>query len=186
VFLTTLVSYDFRADIDHLDLLKSLPLLPSRLVVGQLAAPVLLVSTLQLAVLTAAQAILGQAEVWFLLVAAAFLVPFNFLIFGLENLLFLLFPMRIMPATPGDFQLMGRHILLMLAKTIGLLAVLLAVALVSGMITLAARILGLGAGLTWAAALAAAWLVLVGIALGLVPLQVWAFQSFDVARDVPP
>ena len=40
-FLPTIVTCDFRGDIDRLDVLKSLPVAPSRLVVGQLVAPVL-------------------------------------------------------------------------------------------------------------------------------------------------
>ena len=40
----------------------------------------------------------------FLLVGAAFALPFNTLLFGIENLIFLLFPQRVVAVSPGDLQ----------------------------------------------------------------------------------
>ena len=46
LFLTTMLPFDFRGDIDRLALLKTLPLPPWRLAIGQLLAPVLLMTAL--------------------------------------------------------------------------------------------------------------------------------------------
>jgi len=63
----------------------------------------------------------------------------NFLVFGVENLLFLWFPTRLVPSTPGDFQLMGRHILLMMAKMLVLMAALMLAAIPAGAASVRAR-----------------------------------------------
>lgn len=172
-----LLTFDFRGDLDRMEVLKSLPLPPVTLVLGQLTAPVLLGSLIQLILLTALQALVGGVgEV--LLAAVLFVLPFNFLLFGLENLVFLHYPTRMAPATAGDFQMVGRNMLLLWGK-------FLALALVLGMIALAATVAYFVAGRSWPAALACAWLLLAGVDVALVPLLVVAFGKFDVARDTP-
>ena len=53
-----------------------------------------------------------------LVVGAAFALPLNFLLFSLDNLLFLWFPSRIWATNPGDFQALGRNVLIILTKAI--------------------------------------------------------------------
>ncbi|HXG10756.1 MAG TPA: putative ABC exporter domain-containing protein [Gemmataceae bacterium] len=185
-FLTTMIVYDFRADIDRMELLKTLPVSPSLLAVGQLAAPVLLVGTLQLAVLTITLVLQGSTAYWVILIAAAFAFPFNFLFFGIENLLFLWFPTRLIPTTPGDFQLMGRHILLMMAKVLAIVAALGPAACLATAALVVASVLGAEPAVTVGLAMAGAWLGLVGMTATLVPLIGLAFERFDVSRDLPP
>src|SRR5262249_10268232 len=103
IFLTPVVRFDFRGDIDRIEVLKSLPIRPSWLVVGQLAAPVVLVSVIQMIVLVGGQLAMGRAH-FLISLAALFLPPFNFVLFAVDNLIFLLFPTRMMPTTPGDLQ----------------------------------------------------------------------------------
>jgi hypothetical protein len=178
IFMTALVAYDFRGDLDRMDVLKSLPIRPVPVAVGQLLAPVLVVTALQWLGVLAVAVTEGQFTVAFAGVMAL-AVPFNFFLFGLENLLFLLFPTRIVVATPGDVQVLGRNLLLLFLKMV--------ILMMAG---------GLGAGVAFAvyylagenlaAALGAAWLVLAGFAAATVPLVALAFRRYDVARDTPP
>ena len=48
--------------------------------------------------------------------AAAFLIPFDVLMLGVSNLLFLIYPVRLVQTNAPDFQLMGRMMLLMLLQ----------------------------------------------------------------------
>jgi hypothetical protein len=176
VFLTALVPFDFRGDIDRIGTLKTLPIAPWRLTIGQLLTPVLLLSAMQGLGLMAAYA-LAPDNPGLLLALAAYVLPFNFALVALENLLFLLFPVRLMAATPGDFQTVGRNVLLSIGKVIGM-----------GMIVVAAG--GVGAGCVlltgnfWVG-VAAAWPVVALSGVALVPLVSQAFVWFDVGRDTP-
>ena len=71
-------------------------------------------------------AVLGGAS-------AAFVLPVTFLLIGLENLLFLLFPSRMMANQAGDFQAVGRNVLLVFAKLSGL-ALALGLAVLVGVV----------------------------------------------------
>jgi hypothetical protein len=178
IFLTPMVSFDFRGDVDRMDILKSLPLTGFSLATGQLIAPVVLVSLIQWGVLGLVQVVAGRVEP-FLLAAAALVLPFNFLLFALENLLFLWFPTRLMPWTPGDFQMIGRSMLLFLGR-------MLCLGLALGTAVLVGALAYFIAGQSYLAALIAAWLVLAAYAVGMVPLVALAFRQYDVARDTPP
>ena len=177
LFVPPLLPFDFRADIDRMDVLKTLPLPAWRLVVGQLLVPVLLVSLLQ-AILIAVLVALGETAAPLLLGGAAFILPVNCLLFGLDNLLFLWFPTRQAHAGPGDLQAMGRQILVWMAKFL-VLQVLLGVAFLFGLVIF------LLTGMSLAAGAVVGWLVLAGFVVGLVPLIGVAFRHFDVARDIP-
>lgn len=181
-FMTMLVPFDFRGDIDAMAVLKTLPVAPWALAVGQLLTPVLVTTLFHWGILVG-MASLSLARGTPLpagaLVAMAFLFPaLNFLMFGLENLLFLIFPIRMTQVTPGDFQSFGRNIVLTLGKMVALLAVLGTAALL-GVFTAYATgntYLGLGVG----------WLVVVTAGVALVPAIMIAFARFDVGRDTPP
>jgi ABC-2 type transport system permease protein len=180
LFLTTMMPFDFRGDIDRLALLKTLPLPAWRLAVGQLLAPVLLMTALQWVGLGVAAATAPPRE-WLLagcLTCAAFALPINFLLFALDNLMFLLFPTRLMAATPGDFQALGRNVLFMVAKMIALIAVALA-ALIAWVVAYYVS------GESVVIGLIAAWPVVAVSAVALVPFVAWAFILFDVGRDTP-
>jgi hypothetical protein len=175
-FLTVLVPFDFRGDIDRLGVLKTLPIPPWRIAVGQLVVPTVILTAVQFLALAAA--CLTAPGDWPLMLAAALLLPaINFLLFGIENLLFLLFPVRLLASTPGDFQALGRNVLLGFAKvfilgTVGTLAGLLALAV--GLLTRS----------LWAG-VAVAWLIVAGSGILLVPFIALAFRAFDVGRDTP-
>jgi hypothetical protein len=178
VFLTALVPFDFRGDVDRIAFLKTLPLPAWRLTVGQLLTPVILITGVQWLVLAGAWCFVPESGPA-LAVLAAYAVPFNFLLFALENLLFLLFPSRVVnAATPGDFQALGRNVLFLLAKGIGLLVVFFVAALVG-------VLAWWGTGENVRAGLAAAWPVVAVSGAALVPLIALAFRAFDVGRDTP-
>lgn len=175
VIAPTLLGYDFRPDLVRMEELKTLPIRPSFLAIGQLATPVLIISMGQwfgLAVIGLLQPI-PPVLIW----AALFLVPpLNFLLVAIENLFFLWFPSRFVPGTSADFQMIGRQLLLMTGR---LACGLFAAGLAAGMGVLAFFVMGE----SWAAAIAAGWFGLAVTGLGLVPLVAQAFRQFDVARD---
>jgi hypothetical protein len=177
-YLTHLLPFDFRADIDRMAELKALPIAPSMMVLGQLVTPLAFVTLMQWSILLGMAAAAGRGEplIW---AAAAMAMPVNVILLEIENAVFLWFPTRTAAVSPGDIQTMGRVIVLMMAK----LVCLGLAALTAGLAAAAAYYLS---GHNEAAAIAAAWLVLTGEAIGLVPLVALAFQRFDVARDVPP
>jgi hypothetical protein len=173
---TQMIAFDFRADYERMDTLKALPVAPARIVLGQLATPVLLASLFQAGACVLIAAVVPDAGP-VPLIALAFLVPVNVLSIGLDNLLFLIYPTRLVAAGPGDVRTGIRQMLVMFAKTACLAA---AFALAAGVAALAYFLLGH----LWAVALAAGWLVLTAACVPLVPLCAAAFRRFDVSRDV--
>jgi Putative ABC exporter len=176
VILSTLVPFDFRGDLDRMDVLKTLPIRPWRLAVGQLLTPVLLVSAVQCLILGVVMIAWGEWHPW-LVTGIAFTLPFNFLLFGLDNLLFLWFPSRLVASNPGDFQALGRNVLFLLVKLVFLgVTGGIAVGLGLVMFLLTEKL---------APALAVGWSIASLFAAALVPMLALAFHSFDVSRDTP-
>jgi hypothetical protein len=178
VMFSRMLPFDFRGDLDQMDWLKSLPLRPAAIAAGQIAVPTLAMTLFHWLVLgVAALFLAGSLSV--LAVAAFCAIPFNFLVFSLENLIFLLFPARMMPATPGDLQHMGRVMVEMMVKMFVLVACCGTAA-------------GLGAiaylvfGGSWIAAVAVSWSVLAVECAILVPCVAAAYRKFDVSIDTPP
>ncbi len=177
VVLATLVPFDFRSDLDRMAFLKTLPIPAWRLVVGQLLTPVLLFTALQWLVLAGVLAFAPDSAFW-LGVLAAYALPVNFLLFALENLLFLFFPTRLAAATPRDIQALGGNVLVWMAKAV----VLLLVGLVAGGVGV---VVWQMTGENRVAGVAAAWPVVALSGAALVPLIALAFRSFDVSRETP-
>jgi len=173
-----MLNFDFRGDLDHFDWLKSLPIRPAALAAGQVAAPTLALTAIHLAVLACCAPFMPGSQ-GYLALAALFVLPCNAVLFGLENLLFLLFPARMELATAGSFQAMGRMIVLVFLKV-----------LVAGVFAGVAVALGgaayLVSGGSWAAALGVAWLTAAAMAIALLFPIAWAFRRFDVSADTPP
>jgi hypothetical protein len=176
--LPAMITFDFRGDVDRLDVLKSLPVAAWRLVLGQLAVPVLLLTLIQVGLLALIQIVWGGVEEVLGPVLVVSL-PVNFLSFAVDNLIFLWFPTRQVPSSPADFQMMGRQLLVLLAKGFILgLAGGLAVGVAVGVFLLTEK--------SVLPAVAVGWLLLALCAVALVPLLALAFRNFDVARDTPP
>ena len=120
MLLNQALAFDFRADIDRIDVLKSLPIPAWRIVVGQLVTPVLYASVYQILLIAVLELVLGELAI-VLAFTIALAIPVNLLLVGVENWLFLLFPARIGPTHPGDFSHGGRQMLLMFGKGIALM-----------------------------------------------------------------
>jgi hypothetical protein len=177
IFLTSLVAFDFRSDVDRMDVLKALPVAPIPLVIGQLLTPVMFLSVIQWIAMGLIMVSIGRPDVGFG-TAIPFVVPFNFLLIGIDNLMFLLFPVRTMTVTVGDFQALGRQLLLNLLK-------FLVLGLATGLAAVVALPFYFLAGQSLGAALIAGWIVLAGCGASLVPFLAMAFRRYDVARDTP-
>lgn len=167
--------FDFRGDVDQIDHLKSLPASSAAVSAGQLVTPTLLMSLCHLMIVASVLAVTRRVDL-VLVAAAALCVPFNALLFGVENCIFLLVPTRA-AATPGDFQGYGRQILVFFVKG----AIILAVGAVAGT---AAFVVHRFSG-SMIGAIVAAGVVLVIAAGAMLPAVAWAFARFDVAGDVP-
>ena len=176
LLLVVNLKFDFRGDLDQLPWLKSLPLRPWAVVVGQMAAPVLLLVACHLVIFLAAAAMLPALRAT-LLAAALLALPFDVVLLAVENLLFLLAPSR-GPAVPGELGTMGRQVVLIVVK-------LLAVAVACGV---AAGLAAVTMALTRspAAALAVAFVVLTVEGMALLPLVALAYDRFDPSVDTPP
>jgi len=180
--------FDFRGDLDLLDHLKSLPISARAISVGQMITPTLMMTACNLIVIICASLMLWRQPADFhdpskthdsiaLLASAAVLcLPFNTLMIGVENFMFLIFPTRA-AATPGDFQGYGRQILMVFAK----FSIVLVVGAIAG-----------GAGLlvhflthSKALAVLVSAIALAAFALATIPAVAWAFRRFDVSGDLP-
>jgi hypothetical protein len=106
------------------------------------------------------------------------LVPFNVLLIGLDNLVFLLCPTRPPDAARPFGQLSPRKVLLNLGK---------------GLVQIVALFMSAGLGIAiyfltdrrWGWSIAVAGVMLAAFAAGVIPLMALAFQRFDVVRDRP-
>ncbi len=179
LFAPSVVSCDFRNDLRRMEDLKTLPIRPSRLALGQIMTPIILLS---LSEWTGMAWIFLQSRSVPTIVmafATALIVPVNLLLVALENLYFLWYPFRVAGANSFDFQTIGRQILTMMAKG----ASAFVVALVTGGVS---WLVYSFAGESWTATIAAAALVVTASGLILIPFLAQAFEQFDVARDTPP
>lgn len=178
LMLSQFFAYDFRADVDRIEVLKTLPIFAWRVVAGQLVVPVLMSSAFQVLLVGLIYVFLGHVG-YMLLAVVLFAPPVNLLLTGVENCLFLLFPTRLVQTTPGDFSQAGRQFLVMMAK-------MLALWLGIGIPALAGLAAFWIAGQSWIAAGVTAWLVAAALSLAPLPFVAMAFRNFDVARDTPP
>ena len=91
LILSLVIPFGFRADIDHIARFKALPIGAFSIVGGELMLPVLFMTLLHWLALGGI-AILDPAGWFWYLSGALFALPLNISIFGIQNLLFLLFP----------------------------------------------------------------------------------------------
>ncbi|WP_417849282.1 hypothetical protein [Thalassoglobus sp.] len=94
LLLPAAMKFDFRRDYSHLLLLKMLPIAPWKIVVGQLATPVIVTTLFQYSMIAIACAVRGMDPG--ILIAALLSFPaMNFAVYGWENLMFLIFPQKL-------------------------------------------------------------------------------------------
>ncbi len=175
VVSTQNLGFDFRRDLDRIAFLRSLPVGRTAVAVGQIAPSSLVLGVVQwlsVGVVAVFADLLGPVAA---LSTLPLFLAFAWCVLALDNLLFLLLPHRI---DPQDAGFMGRLMLVMVLKMVGLAVV-------------AGASLGVGFGAWWilgksvAAGVTAAVLVVlvfdVVLAFGVGML----FGAFDPGRDVP-
>lgn len=119
--LPQLLQYDFRSDLERMDVLKSHPFAPWGVVLGQLATPVLL-STILAWVLLGGLWLAGLLSAPYLAVGLVLAPAANLFLYCSENLMFLLFPYTPTTGGVGDIHMVGRNMLLALSKLAALVA----------------------------------------------------------------
>ena len=168
LFAGSLFRMDFRGELEMMDRLKTLPLRPYHVALGEVLAPTFLASLVQCLFAITAGALSG----YFVPLAgiALLFLPVNLIVFSVENFFFLLYPVRA-AGNPGDIQLMGLTAVIFMAKTIVLMVLLGVAAGVAGLAILFDASIPI--------ALAAAGVTALVIAvLSTLPLA-WAFERFD-------
>lgn len=180
VLLSGLLKFDFRGDLDHFDQLKSLPLRPGMIALGQLVVPTAILSLAHVLLLlgVAAATATAGADRKILFTAAALALPFNALLMSTENLIFLLFPSRPAAASPGDFQVLGRQAAQLVLKSVAVIAgcaVAFSVALPLFVLT----------GGSFVVVTVVAGSMLLGETAALLPAVAWAYNRFDPSVDTP-
>ena len=93
LLLPSALILDYRRDINRMAVLKSLPISPLAMTIGQLAVPVLMCCMFQTVVLAIGVAS-GKIILWQAVMAGVLLIPVNVLIFAAENYIFLLAPFQ--------------------------------------------------------------------------------------------
>lgn len=169
--------FDFRGDLDNMPNLKGLPLAAWKICIGQVAVPVLFTIAIELVLLVSAMTCLDGPSRFFLLAVIPFLLPFNVLLYGVENLFFLLFPAPLVPVGRADYDFIGRTIV---GSAITVTIMIASCVLAIGAGYLAATLIGM----TWLAFVTAAWFFLFLLASMTLPLLSWAFCRFDVGRVI--
>ena len=175
---SSMLPFDFRGDVDRIDTLKVLPVSAPAVCAAQLIAPVIVLAICQLSVLAVVSAVL-TAEPQLVAVLAVLIVPFDLLLIAIENLIFLVFPVRANPISPGDLEGWGRQMLVFVLKVL-LLFGLCGVAAYLGF--RAANLAGPG---SFNLFVAVTLVVMMLEAVGFLPLLAVAFRRFDPSLNTP-
>jgi len=174
-YVSVLISLSLQNEIERVGYLKSLPLSPRAIVVGELLGFVALISSVQVSLFLALCAMLPSVAGW-LLFAAVLAFPFNFLLFGIDKLVFYVFPTRMAKGAPGDFQNGGKQMMFVFFK----MAVLFACLTLVGIAVIPGALMG-----STLFAVIPATCVLLAECAGLIPLLGYAFRRFDPGVDTP-
>jgi hypothetical protein len=168
---------DFRGEFGSMELYKALPIAPWRICAGQLVVPVLLASAIELVMIFSTLLFFDGAAQAFLIALMAFTVPSNLLLYGLENLIFLLFPARLLPVGSVDFEFLGRALVDFILKTI-IIVTAVVVAGAAGFAVLDAT------GQSYPLLAITSWLTLTVIGTLTVPLLGISFRRFKVSQTI--
>ena len=165
---------DFRGDLSRMETYKTLPIAPWRICMGQLVVQVLLSYVIALTMIVSLLLFTDSLRADVALALAAFALPLTFLIFAVENTIFLLFPAKIIPMGRADFEFLGRSLIEFIVKTLVIL-IALSLALGAGVFTF------LTLRTTLVLPALASWLSLTLIAgLATIAMQ-YAFRRFVVS-----
>jgi hypothetical protein len=162
----------FRGDYEQMELLKSLPIRPLAMACGETVAAAMILVLLEWLVF-AATALIAPAAAAELFVAGLFALPYNWIMFGMENLLFLLYPSPVIVTGSEGFLKMGRLMLFMLAKFLVLGAAAAVAAIPAAIVYFVTQSIP--------AACLVAWLALLVPTVGILLLVTSAFERYDVS-----
>jgi hypothetical protein len=175
---SSMLPFDFRGDVDHIDTLKVLPVSPALLCGAQLVTPVAVMTICQLSLLAVIGARLTP-DPRLIVVALIFIVPFDLLLIAVENLIFLVFPVRMNPVSPGDLEGWGRQMLVFVLKMLSL-TVLSGVAV--GLGFLVVRLAGSTSPIVFLVTTVTAMMI---EAVAFLPVLALAFRQFDPSLNTP-
>ena len=181
LLLPPALKFDFRRDYDRLLALKMLPVSPWRVTLGQIAIPVIIATIFQWSMILTAY-IARPISASHVVAAMVVFLPANVAIFGLDNLLFLMFPHRLKQEGIDVFL---RTTLMFTAKGI-VFALLLAGVVIWSVAANAVSHSLIESGMQWCGPILVfgigLWLLVAFAAAGTVALTASAFRHFDPAR----
>ncbi|HET7231323.1 MAG TPA: putative ABC exporter domain-containing protein [Longimicrobium sp.] len=167
--------FDFRRDLDRVAFLRSLPLSPWSVAMGQVFPSALSFAVFEMLVLIGVAALTRSVPAEWIAVAAVLVFPIAWASAAMENLMFLLMPYRVGNDGRAGSQFLGKTLLLMVLK----------------LVTLA--LLGVGGGAAWLGVRLltdAMWpgIVAAAVVMGVLCLPLtWlvgrAFVRFDFTHD---
>jgi hypothetical protein len=175
--LSNTLRFDFRGDLDQIDTLKALPVRRSAIAIAELVAPVLFLMVFQGAILAGVCAML-RVDSWLIALIVIFALPINTMLIEVENLIFLIFPSRVVNVSPGDLQGFGRQMMVFAFKGLVLLGSL---AIAGGI----GALVWLLTGRAMLLSMIVAWIVLAIECFAMIPTLVIAFGKFDPSVDTP-
>lgn len=173
--------FDFREDVERMDVLKALPMSATAVFVATLVPEVLLIIWLILLAMLA-HAILVGADLQLTLIACSLLPPFAWIWLALDNAFFLIWPIRVVPGQDGALQNMGRASIFMVLRMV-VLSVAVGLSIGLGFLLGGIALRGLDltpSTATWIGT-AGGWLLLMGFAVLTARFGGSAFRRFDPA-----
>jgi hypothetical protein len=183
IYLCSLLRFDFRNDLEQMELVKAFPARPPLVFLATIVPEVTLVSVLLALAIFARACITGGFDP--LLVAIVALQPFVTLGWvAIDNVVFLFSPVRYTPGQEGALQHTGRSVLLTLLRFTALIAALAAAGVPAALVYFGCRWLtelSNDASL-WMAAITL-WCGLAAVDAGIVVAGGSMLRRFDVARD---
>ncbi|HEX9986103.1 MAG TPA: putative ABC exporter domain-containing protein [Thermoanaerobaculia bacterium] len=189
---TALFQQDFRLDLPRLELLKSWPVRPDRLVIGELAAPLAVVASMEIAMLTAAGVLLSHAsgkiaalarpEIF--VIALLFAIPVSAAQLVLRNAVPLYFPAWIVRSKEDQRGLVmtGQRLLGIVANFVFLALVLAPAGIVGTIGFIVASRVASGPAFYAVAIMPAVALLVVEVWLG-VKLLATQFEKLDIQEE---
>lgn len=174
-YMSLLICLSIQNEIERVGFLKSLPLRAVSVVLGELLGFVVLMSVIQSLFIVILAGCFPDAALW-LCCGASLTLPLNFLLFGIDKLVFFIYPTRMAKGAPGDFQAAGKQMIFLMMKMLMLGAAMLIVGLASlpGALLFHSPVI----------ATVSAALVLLIECVVLVPLLIAAYDRFDPGMAV--
>ena len=174
-YMSFLICLTLQNDIERVGYLKSLPIRPISVIIGDMIGFPILLSVIQSLFIVVLACCFTSIAPW-LLCGALLTLPLNLLLFGIDKLVFYIYPTRMAKGAPGDFQNSGKQMIFMTLKMLmlGAAALVVIIAALPGALALQSPVV----------AVACAGCVLVIECGALVPLLMIAYDRFDPSTTI--